>query len=163
MKKFCSLLFLISRNIWTKFDQNLRGWVTKLKILSLFDVELPKVQHYDIRGIAHHWFRSYLENRKQFVSVSGAESELTSVNHHVPLGSVLGPLLFLIYINHLHYAIKGSCPLHFCWWHLFVEHTKLHQEINRTLNKDLKQLVLWLNANKILLNVAKTEVVLFKP
>ena len=40
-KKFCSLLFLIRRNIWAKFDQNLRGWVTKLKILSLFDVELP--------------------------------------------------------------------------------------------------------------------------
>ena len=42
--KFCSLLFLISRNIWAKFDQNLRGWVTKLKILSLFDVESP--EHY---------------------------------------------------------------------------------------------------------------------
>ena len=41
VKKFCSLLFLISSNNWAKFDQNLRGWVTKLKILSLFDVELP--------------------------------------------------------------------------------------------------------------------------
>ena len=134
-----------------------------MKILFLFDVELPKVQHYDIRGIAHHWFRSYLENRKQFVSVSGAESELTSVNHHVPQGSVLGPLLFLIYINHLHYAIKGSCPLHFADDTCLLNIQSSIKEINRTLNKDLKQLVLWLNANKILLNVAKTEVVLFKP
>ena len=53
--KFCSLLFLISRNIWAKFDQNLRGWVTKLKILSLFDKESPTedfLRFYNIQTIA---------------------------------------------------------------------------------------------------------------
>ena len=45
----------------------------------------------------HHWFKSYLENRKQFVSISGTESELASVNYGRPQGSVSGPLLFLIF------------------------------------------------------------------
>ena len=134
-----------------------------MKLLSLFDVELPKIQHYDITGIAHHWLGSYLENRKQFVSVSGTEPELASVNYHLSEGSVLGPLLFLIYINHLHYAIKGSCPLHFADDTCLLNIQSSIKEINRTLNKDLKQPALCSNANKILLNVAKTEVILFKP
>ena len=61
-----------------------------------------------------------MENRKQFASVSGAESELASVNYGVPQGSVLVTLLFLIYINNLHYAIKPSC----LW---FVEDTKIRK------------------------------------
>ena len=52
------------------------------------NILLEKIQHYGIRGIAHQWFKSYLENRKQFVSISSAESELTSVNYGVPQGSV---------------------------------------------------------------------------
>ena len=85
------------------------------KTFDTFDhnILLEKIQHYGIRGIAHQWFKSYLENRKQFVSVKGANSELGSVNYGMPRRSVLELLLFLIYINGLHYAIKASCPLHF--------------------------------------------------
>ena len=58
------------------------------------NILLEKIQHYGIRGIAHQWFKYYLENRQQFISVSGVESELASVNYGVPQGSVLGPLPF---------------------------------------------------------------------
>ena len=74
---------------------------------------LWKLQHYDIRGIAHQWFKSYLEKIKLFVSINGAKFQLDSLNYGVPQDSVLGSLLFSIYIIDHHYTIKASCSLHF--------------------------------------------------
>ena len=77
-------------------------------------------------------------------------------------GSVLGPLLFLLYINDLNQAIK------FCKVHHFADDTNLLylgksiKKLNKLVNYDLKNLLYWLNANKISLNVKKTELVIFK-
>ena len=90
---------------------------------------LIKLDYYGIRGIANNWFRSYLTNRKQYVTVAGGNSELKIMKFGVPQGSVLGPLLFLLYINDLNKAINYCVTRH------FADDTNLLIK-----NKSLKQL-----------------------
>ena len=123
---------------------------------------IQKLNYYGIRGIANNWFSSYLQNRTQFVSINGFDSNVNAICCGVPQGSKLGPLLFLIYLNDLHFAIK------YCKVHHFADDTNLLsfnnsiKKINKQVGHDLKYLSNWLNANKICLNFSKTEVVLFK-
>ena len=74
---------------------------------------LHKLYLYGVRGPAHSLIESYLTSRKQFVSISNQQSCTKSINIGVPQGSILGPLLFLIYINDLSNAVS-SCPPSLC-------------------------------------------------
>ena len=102
-----------------------------------------------------------MSDRSQFASISGFNSDYKTLKYGVPQGSVLGHLLFLIFINDLNTAIKHSETFHFA--DTFLLHIKDSvKQINKVANKDLKFLVQWLNANRISLNVAKTEIVIFR-
>ena len=100
-------------------------------------------------------FKSYLSNRKQFVSRNGYDSRLAEINFGVPQGYVLGPLLFLFCINDLNRAMK------FCKVHHFADDTNLLylgksiEKINNLVNMDLKNLLFWVNPHKMLFNVIK--------
>ena len=80
---------------------------------------MKKHEYYGVRGISNKWFASYLNKRKQFVSINGYKSNLADAKCGVPQGFTLGPLLFLIYINDLHVAIK------YCEVHHFADDTNL--------------------------------------
>ena len=154
-------------SIENAFDQNKFACGVFIDLKKTFDtfdhdILLKRLWHYGIRGIANDWFKSYLTNRMQYVSINNIPSGLIKVNCRVPQGSVLGPLLFLVYINDLHNSIRFSSPFHFADDTGLLNIQDSMHAINRTLNKDLRELSFWLNANKIELHVAKTEIILFK-
>ena len=103
-----------------------------------------------------------LFDRKQFVSVNGHASNKVSIKYGVPQGSVLGPLLYLIYINDLNQTIKFCKVHHFADDTYLVHFSKSVHKLNTYINIDIKNLTNWLNANKISLNLKRTELVIFK-
>ena len=125
------------------------------------NILLNKLNHYGIRGIANDWLSSYLSNRSQYVSILGFNSETKFIKHGVPQGSVLGPLLFLIYINDLHHAIKYSKVYHFADDTNLLNINRSPKQLQKQVNIDLKLLYNWLLANKISLNCSKTELIFF--
>ena len=121
------------------------------------EILLSQLDHYGLRGLTNNWFKSYLTDRKQYVSINGYNSSLSSTAYGVPHGSVLGPLLFLLYINDLHTAIKFCIVHHFADDTSFLFLTNSIKKLNELINIDLKNLSNWLNANKISLNVKKLK------
>ena len=160
-------LFSITEKIREALDNNNFACGICIDLQKAFDtvdhnILLQKLNHYGIRGIANNWFNSYLSNRTQFVSINGFQSKTKNISIGVPQGSVLGPLLFLIYINDLNVAINYAIVHHFADDTNLLITGKSLKTIKKHTNIDLKLLCNWLKANKISLNSSKTEAILFR-
>ena len=117
------------------------------------DILLKKLCHYGIRDTGLKWFQSYLSERKQYVTYNDTKSSIKSLRCGVPQGSILGPLLFVIYINDLVSVCQHTMPILFADdTNLFINGDNLLQMV-QTLNAELDNISNWLKANKLSLNV----------
>ena len=123
---------------------------------------ISKLKYYGVRGIALKWFETYLSNRSQFVTIHDKQSSTNLTSSGVPQGSILGPLLFLIYVNDLNICVKFAKTHHFADDTNLLFVNKSLKKLNKQVNTDLTSLVNWLRANKISLNTNKTELMIFK-
>ena len=112
-------------------------------------------------GIALNWLKSYLKNKKQFLTYNGVESRLLSIRCGVPQGSILGPLLFLIYINDLANDCEYTMPIFFADDSNLFQNGKNLEDIEMKINSELTAIAEWLKVNKLALNINKTLCMLF--
>ena len=126
------------------------------------DILLNKMDKYGIRGNCNLLFKSYLQNRLQYCEINNVKSTLDNITCGVPQGSILGPVLFLIYINDLHQCTNLNLLS-------FADDTTLFlsgnspKNVTENLNKELEKINDWLCANRLKLNHSKTKFTTFSP
>ena len=129
------------------------------------EILLYKLSHYGVNGISSTLLRNYLSNQKQYVTIGDVTSAVLSITTGVPQGSIIGPLLFNIYINDI---IKSSAKFSFI---LYADDTTLNStlesfgdtadEIQLSILNELQKVCKWLDLNQLCLNVAKSKFMLF--
>ena len=122
---------------------------------------LKKLEHYGIRGVAHDWLKSYLADRQQFVTIDGSDSDKKSLKFGVPQGSILGPLLFIIYINDLPEISKIAKFIMYADDANIIITGKSVVEINEKFNNLSRTLLRWVDSNGLKLNLDKTNYMIF--
>jgi len=156
-------------------DESLKGLDEKdfktgavfLDISKAFDcvnhnVLINKLDNYGVRGNVKDWFKSFLTNRSHFVDVNGSTSEPYTPTLGVPQGSVLGPILFILYINDLSHSSNTFS------FSIFADDTSLLLKIDRncyniTLCDQLEKVMDWFSANSLLLNYNKSQYLFLGP
>ena len=156
------------RDVYAALDSGYVYFSLFLDLKKAFDcvshsILLSKLRFYGIRGVPLDWFSSYLSNRRQYVVVDDVFSEICDISCGVPQGSILGPLLFLVFINDF-----PGCTDYFKF-SLFADDSTLSCRVSKneldtvhvTINDNLVLVSNWLIANKIMINADKTKYMIF--
>ena len=115
------------------------------------DILCDKLNTYGLRGKINDLFKSYLCNRKQYVSLNGFDSSLQDVTCGVPQGSTLGPLLFLLYINDFRLCLDQTTSGHFADDTFILFNSKKLKTIETIVNYELKHVLKWLRLKQAFL------------
>ena len=164
----------ITDRISTQLDQGKLPLAIYLDLSKAFDtidhrILLDKLDYYGIKGTSLTWFKSYLSNRKQYVEYNNTTSSFADVTTGVPQGSILGPLLFIIYMNDIaHVTDKFHSILYADDTSLIEPLCTFNADINRNssslsdaINNELNLITDWLALNKLSLNAKKTKMMIF--
>ena len=167
-KNYSTILALleVTDSIYQNLDEGKLGVGIYLDLQKAFDtvnhdILLYKLYNYGVRGIVHDWFRDYLTNRQQFTQLSDVQSPSLKISCGVPQGSVLGPLLFLIYVNDIGNAVPNQKVK------LFADDTNLFVFGKKPMDVELDSvncinaLNRWFMSNKLTLNLSKTCYMIF--
>ena len=153
-------------NEWyINMDRGLYNIVVLLDLKKAFDtvnheILLRKFERYGFGNKALDLLSNYLTNRTQRCQLNGMLSDQRGITCGIPQGSILGPLLFIIYINDLPNCLKHTTPRMFAYDTSLTAVGKTLNEAEEIANKDLKNIKVWLSSNKLSLNIAKTEYIL---
>ena len=120
------------------------------------DILLQKLEVYGIRGTCLKFFESYLESRYQFVKLENSKSIISLINFGVPQGSILGPLLFLLYINDLPEATNLFVKLYADDTFLCAQNKDFNL-LENEVNLELRKVFDWMSSNKLTLNISKSK------
>ena len=123
---------------------------------------LNKLNFYGIRGITNEWFKSYLTKRKQYTVINSSKSALEDITCGVPQGSILGPILFLLYINDINHCTSLNLLSYADDTTIYTSNSNA-DTLYAEVNKELIKLDDWFRANKLSLNVKKTNYSIFSP
>jgi hypothetical protein len=122
------------------------------------DILLNKLENIGVRGHILTWFKSYLRDRKVRVQVNNTHSDTERMRYGVPQGSILGPLLFLIYINDVVLAIKHCKVIMYADDIVLISTHKIFETCHTRLQLDFSRLNTWSHDNSLIINKDKTSV-----
>jgi len=148
-------------NVSNTLDRKMSMITVFLDFAKAFDtvkheILIDKLDHLGVRGLPLEWFKSYLCDRRQCVDINGSRSGLLHVQSGVPQGSVLGPVLFLLYINDMNRCSNILNFVHFADDTTVFGCGENIQNLADLVNADLSRVYEWLCSNRLSLNIGKT-------